>query len=97
MSIQYEFYFNYNDSDNDFSDFLMALPHFDRYDNKNFAFIYRKPGKDNPEAVIELQDTGLILRDYLTGVGRELIGYLVEHITGISDNLTIEEADRYLY
>ena len=97
MSIQYEFTFNYNCEDAEFRSFLESLPHFHKYDTENHGYIYKDSGENKPEAVIEILDTGIILRDYLTGVGRELIGLLVEHITGISDNLIIEEADKYLY
>jgi hypothetical protein len=97
MSIQYEFTFNFNCEDEDFRNFLTSLPHFHKYDSKNNGYIYKTSDRKNPDAVIEILDSGIRLRDYLTGVGRELIGFLVEHITGITDNLIIEEADRYLY
>ena len=96
MAIEYEFHFNYSDTDGEFSNYLKTLPNFHKYDKNDFAFIYKKPENKNSEAVIKLTDSGLHLIDYLTSIGRDLIGIIVEYVTGISDNVIIEEKDKYL-
>lgn len=92
MSIEYEFTFNYSDEE-ELSVYLRGMPFFYKYDTTNHSFIFRKADKKYPDAVIEIHELGIHLNDYLTGIGRELIGLLVEHITGKYGELIIDERD----
>ena len=92
MSIEYEFTFNHS-GEEELSGYLTGLPYFKKYDTENYSYIYQRDDKKYPEAVIEIHEIGIYLNDYLTGVGRELIGLLVEHITGNYGEVTIDERD----
>ena len=92
MSIEYEFTFNQS-GEEELSAYLKGLPYFKKYDTENYSFIFQRKNKNYPDAVIEIHEIGIYLIDYLTGVGRELIGLLVEHITGKYGEVTIDERD----
>lgn len=92
MSIEYEFTFN-NFEEEELSAYLKGMPYFEKYDEENYSFLFRKSGSKYPDAVIEIHEIGIYLNDYLTGVGRELIGLLVEHITGRYGEIIISERD----
>jgi len=92
MSIEYEFTFNYADEE-ELSNYIKGMPHFEKYDQETFAYIFRKAGSKYPDVVIRIHEIGIYLNDYLTGVGRELTGLLVEHITGYYGEVIIDEID----
>ena len=69
------------------------MPYFEKYDRENFAYIFRKVGRNHPDAVIRIHDIGIFLNDYLTDIGRELTGLFVEHITGTYGEVIIDEID----
>jgi len=92
MAIEYEIIFNNPDFE-ELEEYLKNMPYFESYDVKTGEYIYRKETTNYPDTTIILHDLGLDLKDYLSGVGREQIGLLVEYLTGIYEDIIIKEKD----
>jgi len=92
MAINYEFLFN-NPHFDSLEEYLKGMPYFERYEEETSSYIYRKESRKYPDVVIVLHDIGIDLTDYLTGVGREHIGLLIEYLTGIYEEILVKEKD----
>ena len=87
MSIEYKIQFKIDNTK--LIPELKGLPNFVKQ-NENI-FYYQTSNRTNFEVVIEITNYGILLIDYLSGLGREIIGILVEKLTGLSDKIIIEE------
>jgi hypothetical protein len=92
MAIKYEIIFNNPDFE-ELEKYLRKMPYFESLDVEKSTYIFRKGNKNYPDSIIGLHDLGLDITDYLSGVGREQIGLLVEYLTGIYDEIVIKEKD----
>ncbi len=73
--------------------FIESLPYFDKYNSEYDAFEFRNDRSVKyPSVVIEPKEYGMIFIDYLgEGIGRELMGLIVEKVTGQIGYIKIDE------
>lgn len=76
-------------------EFIQSLTYFEKYEKSDDCFIFKKEKSQKyPSVVIYPKDYGMAMTDYFTGqIGREMIGEIVECVTGEKEFIKISEHD----